>query len=252
MLLAIDVGNTHALYGLHHGERWIATWRQHTDPLLTEDEIATFVGAMIAQERAGAQVTRVAVCSVVPAIDERLQQYAEQRLGLKPFFVRHDTARGLKIRIEPPESVGADRIANAAAALHHYGRPVIVVDLGTATTFDAISPEGEYLGGAIMPGVEISMSALFHRAAKLNKISLWVPENAIGRSTEDSLRSGIVLGNAAAIDGLVTRIAAELGGQPTVVATGGVSKSIVDACRTVQHVDPMLTLEGIRLLAQSS
>lgn len=247
MLLAIDVGNTNILYGLHDGHEWIRTWRQHTNPLLTEDELAAFLNAMIVpQERPD----KVAVASVVPILDERFRHFANRTLLVDPFFITHASSHNLPILCDPPESVGADRIANAVAAIHYYGKPAIVVDFGTATTFDSISSRGEYVGGAIMPGVEIAMEALFSRAAKLNKISLALPFSAIGRTTEESLQSGIVLGTAAAVDGLVAQISVELGGSPAVIATGGLAEPFVDACSTVHHRDPMLTLNGIRLLAE--
>ncbi|GMV36107.1 MAG: type III pantothenate kinase [Fimbriimonadales bacterium] len=250
MLLAIDVGNTHIFYGLHDGSDWRATWRQHTNPAWTEDEIGAFLSTMTQRACSTECVDRMAVCSVVPALSDRFLLYARRWLEIEPLFITHLTAKNLPILNEPPEMVGADRIANAVAAIEQYGVPAVVVDMGTATTFDAISAKGEYLGGAIMPGVEISTAALFHRAARLSKISLTVPRAAIGRNTEESLRSGIVLGFAAAIDGLVERICSELGGNPVVVATGGVADTIVGACRSIHHVDPMLTLNGIRILAE--
>jgi type III pantothenate kinase len=249
MLLAIDIGNTHIFYGVHDGAEWRLTWRQHTNPLVTEDEIAVFAQPML--ERIGAKVGRVGISSVVPALDDAFHQYCVKWLEREPAMVTHKATGRLKLAVRHPETVGADRIANGVAALTNYFVPAIVVDLGTATTFDAISAGNEYLGGAIMPGVEISMAALFQRAAKLPKISLSAPPKVIGADTETSLASGIVLGTAAAIDGMVGLISQELGAAPFVIATGGLAPSIASNCKTVQQVDPMLTLEGIRILTSA-
>jgi len=247
MLLAIDVGNTNILYGLFDGQQWTRTWRQHTNPTLTEDELAAFLSAVMGERE---RPERVAVASVVPTLDERIRHFAKHVLMCDPYFISHLNTM-VPVLVDTPEAVGADRIANAAAAAHYYGKPAIVVDFGTATTFDAISPHGEFVGGAIMPGVEISMNALFARASQLQEVSLGVPFSAIGKTTEENLRSGIVLGTAAAVDGLVAQIAVELGGSPAVIATGGLAEFVVGACNTVHHVDPMLTLNGIRLLADA-
>jgi len=188
------------------------------------------------------------VSSVVPALTAGYQQLAERYLDRPALVVGPGIRTGMPLAIDNPRELGADRLVNAVAAYRRYGGPCIVVDFGTATTFDAVSAEGEYLGGIIAPGVETSLEALTSRADRLVKIDLVPPENVIGRSTVESMRSGLILGAVAMVDGLVTRLRDELGGEAAVVATGGLAAMVCALSAEVEHHDPMLTLDGLRII----
>jgi type III pantothenate kinase len=245
MLLAIDVGNTHAVFGLWDGSAWRAIWRRHTDPAETEDQLAVWLNGVHELSRITMEVDAVAIASVVPQMDTNLALLSTKWLSVKPVFVRSGASVGLRVDYDPPHAVGADRVANALGALAKYKPPIVVVDFGTATTFDTIDANGTYVGGAILPGVTISSQALVEHTAKLPQIDLVAPETAIGKNTVHSLQSGVMLGYAGAIDALASRIDAELGGGATIVSTGGLGKVFEGLCRTISRHEETLTLDGL-------
>jgi len=246
VLLGIDVGNTHTVLGVYEAGRWHA-WRVHTNPARTEDEHYILLRSLLQAEGLTAPITGVAICSVVPALEEPLRQLARRWLGCEPLFVSAVLDLGIRVDYEPPSAVGADRLANAVAGVHYFGMPVIVVDFGTATTLDAVSREGIYVGGAILPGVELMLESLAGRTARLPRVALEGACHPIGKSTPESLRSGVILGSVGAIEHLVRLFKQELGDAP-VVATGGLAARVAPHCPSIQHVEPMLTLEGLRIL----
>ncbi|MGQ9523905.1 MAG: type III pantothenate kinase [Armatimonadota bacterium] len=252
MLLAVDAGNTNVVIGLFPDGNTLdmhAHWRISTDTSRTADEYGVILRSLLADVGVStADIQGVAVCNVVPPIEPTLRRTAVLISGKPPLSVGPDTDTGVRIRYQPPEEVGPDRVVNAAAAYHLYGGPAIVVDYGTATTFDAISAEGDYLGGAIAPGIGISMEALFTRAARLRRIDLKRPPFAIGSSMMDSLRSGILYGFAGQTDEMVRRFRAELGQDAVVVATGGLADIVAPETQTVQHINPLLTLQGLKII----
>ena len=249
LLLAIDIGNTNVVSGLYEDSQLIAHWRLATELRRTADEYAMALDAMFRWSgQQLAAVRDVIISSVVPPVTPTFVDLASRYLGVEALVVGPTTDIGMPVEYDNPQEVGADRLVNAVAAFDRYGGPLIVVDLGTATTFDAISAAGSYLGGAIAPGIGISAEALFQRAARLSRVQLVSPPSAIGRTTESSLQSGIVFGFAGQIDAMVRRISLELGGQPRVVATGGLAGLIADESETIEIVDPLLTLEGLRLI----
>lgn len=248
MLLAVDAGNTHTVLGLFDGDDLVDHWRIATNADRTSDEHALLVAQFLAQHGSGfEQVTGVVVSSTVPRLTPVLRTLAERYLRVAPVVLEPGTRSGMAILYENPRQVGPDRIANAVAAWDRYGGPTVMVDFGTATTVDAISDKGEYLGGAILPGIEISLDALFARAAALSWVELVKPRRVIGKSTAESVQSGVLYGYAAAVDGLVTRFQAELG-PCTVVATGGLAEIVTPLTTTIGHHDPWLTLRGLRLI----
>jgi type III pantothenate kinase len=250
MLLAIDVGNTHTVYGAWDGSKWAAIWRRRTDPDDTEDELGVWLKGLFDLQGLPWEVD-IAICaSVVPAVNSVLERLAQRWLGGDLKFLRNGAQVGIHVTYDPPTAVGADRIANALAALEQFQPPIVVVDLGTATTFDTIDAQGTYLGGAIMPGVIVSSEALFARAARLphvDQLSFVAPESAIGKNTMHALQSGLMYGYAGAIDSLATRISAELGGNVKVIATGGLGAMFLGLCQTLQSYEPNLTLDGLRI-----
>ncbi|MFN7017983.1 MAG: type III pantothenate kinase [Fimbriimonadales bacterium] len=249
MLLGVDVGNTHTVLGVYESGRWRA-WRVHTNPARTEDEHYTLLRSLLQAAGLEAPITGVAICSVVPALEEPLRQLARRWLGCEPLVVTTALDLGLQIDYEPPSAVGADRLANAVAAVHHFGKPVIVVDFGTATTLDVVSREGVYEGGAILPGVELMLESLAGRTARLPRIAIEGACRPIGKTTPESLRSGVLLGSVGAIEHLLHLFRQELGADAPVVATGGLAERFAPKCPSIQRVEPMLTLEGLRILWQ--
>jgi type III pantothenate kinase len=245
MLLAIDVGNTHTVFGLWNGESWCAVWRRATNAADTEDQLAAWLKGLFDLSGFDWRVDYALCASVVPAANEALDKLCERWLGVRVHFLRTGEEVGLPVDYEPASAVGADRIANALGALEKYPAPIVVVDFGTATTFDSISADGVYVGGAILPGVGLSSQALFQRAAKLPQVEFKAPETAIGKTTIHSLQSGIMLGYAGAIDALATKINAELGGNATVIATGGLGGLFLGLCESIESYEPTLTLEGL-------
>lgn len=249
MILAVDIGNTQTVLGLFEGETLDAHWRVSTDATLTADELRVKIGALlVAEDLRWADVRRVMVSSVVPVLTAAYSEMSEKATGRAPMVVGPRLKTGLAIRYENPAEIGADRIVNAVAALKSHGAPLIVVDFGTATTLDVLAPDGAYLGGAIAPGVETSAEALFSRAARLSEVDLEDPGHVIGTNTRASVQAGLLLGQAAMVDGLVHRAWAELGAETRVVATGGLAPKMAPLCETVTDVDVDLTLRGLMLL----
>lgn len=248
MLLGMNINNTHTLIGVFEGEKLLADWRLATDRLRTPDEYGLIITNLLVM--AGLEpkaVEGLILASVVPPVTATFVQMCKRYFGREPMQVGPGIKTGLPIKYENPREVGADRVVNAVAAIKLYGPPLILVDLGTATTFCAISPQGEYLGGAIAPGLMIAAEALYTRTAKLPRIELARPKTAIGRNTVASMQSGIIFGYAALVDGMVRRFAAEMGCRPKVIATGGLAGMMTDA-ETIDLVDPHLTLKGLRII----
>lgn len=254
MLLAVDVGNTHTVLGLFAGADLVEHWRVATDDRRTADELAVAVSGLLARSRHPGSdvVSGVAVCSTVPAVLHEMREMCRRYHPDVPVVIVEPGVRtGVPVLTDNPKEVGTDRIVNALAAVHRHGAPCIVVDLGTATTFDAVSARGEYLGGAIAPGIEISVDALGARGAQLRKVELARPRSVIGKNTVEALQAGILYGFAGQVDGVVTRMAEELSDDPesvTVVATGGLATLVLHECTTIDVHDPWLTLTGLRLV----
>jgi type III pantothenate kinase len=263
MLLTIDAGNTQTVVGLFRGHELVDHWRIATDSDRTSDELALMVQQFLGfhgfsfaaprldeGELAPTQkqsITGVAICSGVPRVTAELRTMTERYFGFPALVLEPGVRTGMPILYDNPKEVGADRIANAVGAYDLFGGPTIIVDFGTATTIEAVSAAGEYLGGAIFPGVEIAMDALFGRAAGLRRVELQPPKHVIGKSTAESIQSGTIYGFSAQVDGLVDRFVAELG-ECAVVATGGLADLIAPHARTVQHYEPWLTLYGLRII----
>ncbi len=249
MLLGIDVGNTQTVIGVFKGDRLRDHWRISTERERTADEIALSLGGFLAFVGWSLDmIDGMIISSVVPEMTRALCKMGRDILKLEPLVVDSDTDTGVVILYEDPRQVGADRLVNAVAAIAKYGAPCIVVDFGTATTWDAINSNGEYLGGTIAPGVEISADALFREAARLSRVELVAPANPVGRNTVESIQSGMIYGTAGQVDRLVELFRDELGGEARVIATGGLAEVIVGECRTVDVTDPLLTLHGLKLI----
>jgi type III pantothenate kinase len=249
MLLAIDVGNTQTHIGAFDGQELAEHWRLATAGEDTADELAVRVASLLSLR--GMELTGIdasIVSSVVPRLNPEYTRMCELYLGAPCLMVGPGVKTGMPVRLDNPHELGADRLVNAVAAFDRFGGPCAVVDFGTAITFDAISAEGEYLGGVIGPGVQISMEALTERAARLPKVDFAEPGAVIGRTTQASLQSGMVYGFAGAIDAIARRIQAELGADTSFVATGGGAASIVPYCDLIEEVDDLLTLHGLRLI----
>ncbi|HEV8480307.1 MAG TPA: type III pantothenate kinase [Candidatus Eisenbacteria bacterium] len=246
-LLVVDLGNSETVIGLFTGERLTSHWRVGSVKR-TADEVALLVRSLTGREPGDPPAARSVLCSVVPTATRDFALALENITGRPPLVVDQRTVRGLAVRYQDPSVVGPDRLANAVAARALYGTPAVVVDLGTATTFDVVGPRGDYVGGAIAPGVITSSEELFRRAARLSRVELELPERAIGRNTQESLQAGILLGTAGMVDALVRRITRELGKKPHVIATGGLAPIVAPACETVDRVDEWLTLHGLRLI----
>ena len=248
MLIAIDAGNTHTVVGLFEGDDLTDHWRIATNAARTSDEHALLLAQFLAQHDAGFdEVSGMVMSSTVPRLTAVLRTLAERYVRVSPVVLETGTRTGMPILYDNPRQVGPDRIANAVAAWDRYGGPTIMVDFGTATTVDAISAKGEYLGGAILPGIEISLDALFARAAALSWVELVKPRRVIGKTTAESVQAGVLYGFASAVDGLVQRFEAELG-QCTVVSTGGLAELLTPLTTTIAHHEPWLTLRGLRLI----
>jgi type III pantothenate kinase len=244
MLWAIDVGNTQTVVGARDGDSWAAVWRLTTGPR-TADETAAALIQLGSTQGIGLVGEHVVVASVVPSQDEVWAEWSQKWLGRKAWFLRSGSDVGLEVAYDPPHGVGADRIANALAAVRRFGAPVIVVDFGTATTFDVVDPQGAYVGGAIVPGVAASVETLARGTAKLPPVALEAPERAIGRNTVEAVQSGVMLGYAGAIDRLAELVRSELGQIAPIVATGGLAGRFDGLCRCIDHVEPLLTLDGL-------
>ena len=249
MLLVIDAGNSNLTLGVFRGAELLAQWRLVTNRDQSAAEYRQEIRELF--EEAGVEgknIEGIAIASVVPQLDHALAEIAANEFGVTPLFVDHTTDTGLKILYDTPAELGADRIVDAAAALAKYGAPCIVVDFGTATTFNAVNGAHEYLGGVIAPGVMISAEALFSRTAKLPRVEIKRPDKVIATSTRGAMQSGLYHGYAGLVDGILEKMIAEMGSQPRVIATGGLAAMIASASRFIEKVDETLTLDGLRLV----
>jgi type III pantothenate kinase len=245
MLLAVDVGNTQTVFGLFDGERLTEQFRVGTDPGHTGDELAVMLRAFVDLET----LDGIVLSSVVPELQREYELFADRWAGAELVVLGPGVSTGMPVLNVDPREVGPDRIANAVAARERYGAPSIVVDFGTSTNFDVVNAAGEYAGGVLAPGVEISMDALFARAARLTRVPFVAPERTIGRTTTSALQSGLVYGFAGQVDGIVDRIRVELEAPAApAIATGGLAELIAPHARTISEVDPELTLVGLRII----
>jgi type III pantothenate kinase len=244
VLLAVDVGNTSTVFGLFDGAELAEHWRIATERNRSGDEL----GALYKSFLDLGSVEGIVLASTVPQLIRSYHEFAERYTGAELLELGPGVKTGIPVRYDDPREVGPDRIANAVAAADRYGAPCVVVDFGTSTNFDVVSAEGEYVGGVLAPGIEISMDALFARAARLRKVDFVEPETVIGKTTVAALQSGVVYGFAGQVDGIVDRIRGELGVEARAVATGGLAELIAPHSRTIELVDPFLTLEGLRLV----
>lgn len=254
MLLAIDIGNSQTVIGVFEGTHLAREWRMTSQATRTADECGMMLAALLREADFDAKrITRMAMASVVPSLTPEFREMGKRVFGLEPLVIDSTVDTGVPLLVRDPSSVGPDRIVNVVGALARHGGPALVIDMGTATTFDVVDAAGSYLGGAIAPGVGISAEALFNRGARLARVELKPPARAIGKTTEEHLQSGIFYGAVGQIDGIVRRILEEMapgndGRPPKVVATGGLAGPIAAFSETIQAVDPDLTLHGIRLV----
>jgi type III pantothenate kinase len=249
MLLAVDVGNTQTHFGLLCGERLVEHWRFATVRSSTADQLAAIVGNLLGlRGRSFDDVGASIVSSTVPQLEPEWSAMGTRYLGHEVILVGPGIRTGLAIRYDNPREVGADRLVNAVALKHRFGGRAICVDFGTATTFDVLSENGDYVGGSLLPGIEISLDALSERGARLPKIELAKPRAALAKNTIDAIRSGVVYGYAGAVDAILRRLYDELGGRSAVVATGGLASLVVPFTEEIEEIDELLTLTGLRLL----
>jgi type III pantothenate kinase len=249
VLLAVDVGNTQTVLGLFDGERLVSHWRIATEAERTGDELAAlFTDLLELRNHTFADVSGLCLSSTVPLLVRSYQELAESHLDTPILVLGPGVRTGIQILHDDPHEIGPDRIANAVAGRERYGAPCIVVDFGTSTNFDAVSAEGAYVGGVLAPGIEISMEALFSRAARLTKVDFVEPPAVIGKTTASALQSGLVYGFAGQVDGIVERMRGELGDGAPAIATGGLADLIAPHSKTIEKVDPLLTLDGLRLV----
>jgi type III pantothenate kinase len=249
VLLAVDVGNTQTVLGLFDGERLVSHWRIATEAERTGDELAALLTDLLElRNHTFADVSGLCLSSTVPLLVRSYQELAESHLDTPILVLGPGVRTGIQILHDDPHEIGPDRIANAVAGRERYGAPCIVVDFGTSTNFDAVSAEGAYVGGVLAPGIEISMDALFSRAARLTKVDFVEPPAVIGRTTASALQSGLVYGFAGQVDGIVERMRGELGDGARAIATGGLADLIAPHSKTIEKVDPLLTLDGLRLV----
>jgi type III pantothenate kinase len=253
MLLVADVGNTNTVIGVFDGTRLLASWRLTSRREQTADEYGLFIETLLRTRGLQAQQIRaVAISNVVPPVQQTLEWMCEKYFGLVPYTVDPGVNTSIPIAVDNPREIGPDRIVNAVAARARYGPPLIIIDFGTATTFDCVNTAGEFIGGAIAPGITTATDALLSRAARLYRVELVRPKEAIGRNTVTNIQSGVVYGYAGLVDGIVERMKLEMEGSPRVIATGGLAKLMADVARSIEHVDEDLTLEGLRLLYEES
>jgi type III pantothenate kinase len=253
VLLAADVGNTEIVLGVFRGAQLEQTWRLSTQPERTPDELALALSGFLAQHDMSfeSQVTGVVVASVVPDVTAAFREMAARYFPFPPVMVGPGTKTGVPILTDNPREVGADRVVNTLAAFARFGGPSIVVDFGTATNFDVVSARGEFMGGVIAPGMQASAASLFSRTARLTRVELTAPTSVIGKSTVEAIQSGLIFGTAGEVDAIVERIKGEIG-SATVVATGGLATVVIPHCRTIDHHEPWLTLEGLRLVFEKN
>jgi type III pantothenate kinase len=255
VLLAIDVGNTNTVLGVFDGETVVEHWRIATDPVRTADELAVTLRGLLGQSPliAARGLDGIVVCSTVPSVlHEMREMLGRYHQEIRTLIVEPGVRTGVSIRTDNPKEAGTDRIMNAVAAVHLYGGPAIVVDFGTSTNFDAVSARGDFVGGALAPGIEISVDALSRRAAQLLKVELTRPARVIGKNTVESLQSGIIFGFAGQVEGIARRMAAELSPDDpaavTIIATGGLAPLVIDEVKNIHAYEPWLTLIGLRLV----
>ena len=249
MLLTIDIGNTNLTLGLYEGDKLGAHWRLATDHNRMPDEYGLqFLGLLQNAGKTLNDIQGISLASVVPPLTGRVVQACREYLKQEPLVVDAGVKTGIKIRYEDPKAVGADRVCDAVAVMKLYGGPACVVDFGTATTFNAVTKEGEYLGGAITAGINLAAEALYTRAAKLPRIDLQVPPSVIGRNTVHAMQSGLLFGYVSMVEGMVTRFRSELGSDMKVVATGGLAEVVAKETKVINVISPWLTLEGLRLI----
>ena len=249
MLLAIDVGNTQTHVGMFREDELVEHWRFATVPFATADELATVVAGLLSLRDLGlSNVEAGIVSSVVPTLAREFEQMMERYLEGRGVLVGPWLRTGMPIRIDRPQELGADRLVNAVAAYARIGGACIAVDFGTAINYDVVSSAGEYLGGVISPGIEISLEALSARAARLPRVDIAKPKHAIGKGTEEAIQSGVVYGYAGQVDGILGRLREELGEEATAIATGGYASAITPFCDEVDEVDDLLTLQGLKLI----
>ena len=249
MLLAIDIGNTNVVLGVFEGERLRESWRIGTKASITADEYAVIVKDLFAFSGiAFGQIDGIIISTVVPPLLSIMTEMSRKYFKIEPLVVTSELKTGITLSYENPREIGADRIVNAAAAFRLYGGPLIIIDFGTATTFCAVTANGEYLGGAITPGVKISAEALYQRAAKLPRVELTRPRTIIGRDTVSAMQAGILYGYAGLVDGIVERMKKELSPDARVIATGGLAELVTPEARSAIEVRPNLTLEGLRFI----
>jgi type III pantothenate kinase len=250
VLLAVNVGNTNTVLGVFRGAELEHQWRTSTETERTADELAVLFGGLLEQADLSFsnQITGVVISSVVPTSTGALRDMVERYFNFPPVIVEPGTKTGMPILTDNPRELGADRVVNALAAFNRYGGPCIVIDFGTATTYDAVSEKGEFLGGAIAPGLQTKNASLSRETARLPQVELQAPRTAIGKNTVDAIQSALIFGTAAEADGMIERMRKEFGGDATVVATGGLAPLIIPHCQFVDEHDPWLTLEGLRLV----
>ena len=249
MLLTIDIGNTNLTLGLYEGDKLGAHWRLATDHNRMPDEYGLqLLGLLQNAEKTLSEITGISLASVVPPLTGRVIQACREYLKQEPLVVDAGIKTGIKIRYEDPKAVGADRVCDAVAVMKLYGGPACVVDFGTATTFNAITKDGEYLGGAITAGINLAAEALYTRAAKLPRIDLQVPPSVIGRNTVHAMQSGLLFGYVSMVEGMVARFRSELGSDMKVIATGGLAEIVAKETREINIIAPWLTLDGLRII----
>ena len=250
MLLAVNVGNTNTVLDVFRGTTLEHQWRASTEPERTADELAVLFAGLLQQAGLSFsnQITGVVISSVVPTSTGALRDMVQRYFAFPPVVVEPGTRTGIPILTDNPRELGADRVVNALAAFDRYGGPCIVIDFGTATTYDVVSEKGEFLGGAIAPGVQTKNASLSRETARLPVVELQAPRGAVGKSTVEAIQSALLFGTAAEADGIIDRMRKELGGNATVVATGGLASLVVPHCQFVDELDPWLTLEGLRLV----
>ncbi|RPJ12959.1 MAG: type III pantothenate kinase [Desulfobacteraceae bacterium] len=253
MLLVIDVGNTNIVMGIYDGDRLVRDWRIRTEHNTTEDEFNVLARGLFATDNINpGNIKKTIISSVVPSLVTILDSFCRKYLGHAPHWVDAKSYPAMPLLTSNPAEVGADRIVNSVAAFQKYKTSLIVIDFGTATTFDAISEKGEYLGGAISPGIMIAAEALSVKASKLPRVEIFVPpEKVIGRDTIWSMKSGIIFGYAGLVDGIVARMKSEMGTNPKVIATGGLSPLMFKVAASIEAVEPDLTLEGLRIISEN-
>ncbi len=251
MLFVVDVGNTHTVLGIYDGKQLKQDWRIHTEPNATEDEFSILAGSLFARSNIQTDhIDKTIISCVVPPMVALLDAFCRKYLNHAPHWISAESVSMMPIRYNNPAEVGADRIVNAVAAYHKYQQSLIIIDFGTATTFDVVSARGEYLGGAISPGIIVASEALYSHASKLPRVEIFhPPDKVIGKDTIGSIQSGIIFGYAGLVDGIVSRMKKEMDSIPKIIATGGLGRLMHGVSETIEVVEPSLTLEGLRLIS---